>query len=646
MKKMFFILAASAVLMLSCNDALNEWKYELEYEYDCGCAPIDISSIQDAPFSWTNDIPALRASTSTHKEMASLDMERIFREDMEDKMHNVPPRFGYPHRVNYNLENSGEWTTLPDGSRLWRLTISASEALSINLLYDKFWIPDGAKFWIYSTDRNHLLCKLTSENNSGTRDDMQGFATGLVFSDQITLEYFLPSYADEKGFISIVYVVHGYRHINATGVTTRSAWIQERYINVNCPVGQDWRNERNAVALILVDGYRHCTGFLVNTTANDGRPLLITAHHCLQRSRVGTSPEFNIDAVRNHSPHLPHWSFKWHYESPTCAGAPSTRHVITTGARLIANNHISDFALLDLSNVSGGNNRDPRKRAGITPYFLGWDRSGNPGTTRWVGIHHPHLPHRPQINVKKISLFNQVWNHPFSIHFRDHGFTTARNAIWVAPFYRGIIVGGSSGSPLINNNRRVIGQAATISPLDGRAYYGRFDVSWYGRDPNITTNVTPPPQRRLNHWLAPGRENNAPPSIGGLCPRPVIQSIQVHSATTGGTSLSVNHTSGATFSWSISPDHGVILGGGGHNTSFLTAHIPFPGHYRVTVTVSNACGTVTMSRDIHVTGDIHHPITTCPHCGTTSNLPPGCLRCPHRYSVLRDDDAEWKKPSI
>ena len=120
--------------------------------------------------------------------------------------------------------------------------------------------------------------------------------------------------------------------------------------------------------------------------------------------------------------------------------------------------------------------------------------------------------------------------------------------------------------------------------------------------------------------------------------RPVIHSIQVHSATTGGTSLSVNHTGGATFDWSISPSHGVHLGF--TNTNLLLAHIPFPGTYTVTVTVSNACGTATMSRSIVVTGEIHHPITTCPHCGTTSDFPPGCFRCPHNNIIHREEEEE------
>ena len=613
MKRIIFILFALVILMPSCNDTMLEHKYEQENEQII---------MQDTPFSWKNDIPALRASASTQKEMASLDMERIFREDMEDERFGIPPRFGYRHSVNYNLENSGEWITLPDGSKLWRLTISSPGALSINLLYDKFWIPDGAKFWIYSTDRRQLLNTMTSANNSGTRDDIQGFATGLVFSDQITLEYFLPSSATEIGFISIAYVVHGYRHIRSSGVSTRINFggSQRCHININCPEGQPWRNERNAVALILIDGFRLCTGFLINTTANDRRPLFMTANHCLP---------MGIDAVN--SPSLPHWTFIWHFESPMCADTFPTRWTTTTGGRLIANNPISDFALLNLT----GTNSDPRNRADITTYFLGWDRSGNPGVDEWVGIHHPAG------DIKKISFANQIQNVP-SQTIWGSGAISPPNTLWHVSWYRGLVEGGSSGSPLINRNRKVIGQlfgspaGQTCETTNPVSRYGRFDVSWTG----TTTGIPHPDrERRLGHWLAPGRENNAPLTM--CSSPPVIHSIThvnsvgapVHTPIhRGPVFFAVNHNCpdvATSVTWSIFPSLGVVMSPWCRNS--VQVGFAALGHYTITASVTNACGTTTFSQNITVVDPWPPvnppPVVTCPYCLTPSNMPPGCPRC-------------------
>lgn len=63
----------------------------------------------------------------------------------------------------------------------------------------------------------------------------------------------------------------------------------------------------------------------------------------------------------------------------------------TSGAVVVANNANTDFALLQLT-------EDPKDRIGVTPYYLGWDRSGTPGTGG-VGIHHPRG------DIKKIATY-------------------------------------------------------------------------------------------------------------------------------------------------------------------------------------------------------------------------------------------------
>ena len=66
--------------------------------------------------------------------------------------------------VILNLENSGRWQELSNGDRLWQLTIRCPQALSINLLYDRFWLPEGGKFFVYTTDRKHSIGAFTSIN--------------------------------------------------------------------------------------------------------------------------------------------------------------------------------------------------------------------------------------------------------------------------------------------------------------------------------------------------------------------------------------------------------------------------------------------------------------------------------------------------
>jgi hypothetical protein len=170
----------------------------------------------------------------------------------------------------------------------------------------------------------------------------------------------------------------------------------------------------------------------VNNTGNNYKPYLLTANHCIA--------PFGLDAITNNN--AGQWVFYWEYEHPGCANSttqPTLR--TTTGARVVANNAYSDFALLSLT-------QNPRNLSGVTPYYLGWDRSGSAGTSG-VGIHHP------KGDVKKISATNSIQNYPDQLTFSD-GSSYTENTLWKATFYNGLIEKGSSGSPLINNNRRLI----------------------------------------------------------------------------------------------------------------------------------------------------------------------------------------------
>ena len=411
------------------------------------------------------------------KTMPLLDMESIKKEDAEDEEYDYPPRFGFSHKVNFNLNNSGTWTILPDGARIWRLMIVCPNALSINLLYDKFWLPDEGKFFIYTSNKDHCLGAFTNINNKGDRNNLQGFATGLLYGDTITLEYYQSSKVKDNAIISIAYVVHGYRYINfnkkTLGALNNSGSCQ---INVNCSEGDDWQDEKRAVALIIVDGNRYCTGSLVRSSGNDYSPLLLTANHCLgglaNINYSGTTdPNFQYNAVSN--PILNHWTFWWNYEDPGCNNSCATDFAITSGATILANNSNSDFALLQLT-------EDPKFT--IIPYYLGWDRSGSSGTGG-VGIHHPSG------DVKMISTYamsptsnDAFWEVNWSSTMNGHGTTE----------------GGSSGSPLINNSHRIIGQLqggkSSCSNLTAPDYYGKFSVSWTGDGTNTGS---------LHNWLDP-----------------------------------------------------------------------------------------------------------------------------------------------
>lgn len=436
-------------------------------------------STDELPISFNlkeNELKEAKTLSST-KILPSIDIEKIYQEDLEDDKNGIPPRFGYPHKVEFNLDNSGKWFTLPNGDRIWQLELSCPGALSINLLYDRFWLPEGAKFFAYSNDKKHTLGAFTAMNNKegDNAKDIQGFATGLIYGDKVTLEYYLPKDVKEQGTISIAYIVQGYRYINLPEIVQESGFGSSGscQVNINCSEGNNWQNEKNAVALILVNGNRYCTGSLINTTVNDSRPLFLTADHCLGG---WANSDIKYDAITN--PNLPHYSFYWNYESPNCSNINGTVKS-TTGAKIVANKDLNytDFALLELT-------EDPRNKSGVNLYYLGWDRSGNAGTGG-VGIHHPSG------DVKKIATHN-ITPSSSGNYWRLNWMRTTNGY--------SVTEGGSSGSSLLNNQRRIIGQLYGGSnvncsdPANDYALYGKFSISW---------NNDSDSRRRLKDWLDP-----------------------------------------------------------------------------------------------------------------------------------------------
>ena len=350
---------------------------------------------EEAPPIFDLYMPSLKGVSlnTSEQSLPSPDMKTIEMEDRaNDGKRGGPLRFAYPVKVHYTLTNSGRWFDLKDGSKLWRLKVRLPGALSTNASYDVFRLPKGAKFYVYSEDTKQYIGAITSEYLPvyESSNIPYAFATGLIYGETVTFEYYQPATVRDNAIISICRIDYGYRFIDNpyinTDITRSKApggygTSGKCQVDVNCSEGQNWKREKDAVARILVKsefGSHWCSCALINNTLNNNTPYVLTANHCLEAPN-GT---LLFDAERRSN--LPDWVFYWGYEHPDCENKEKKRSEpirrATIGAEVIANGD-ADFALLRLK-------QDPRNLIGFNPYYLGWDRSGNSGTGG-VGIHHP-----------------------------------------------------------------------------------------------------------------------------------------------------------------------------------------------------------------------------------------------------------------
>ncbi len=403
------------------------------------------AQIQQAgePLQWSNkdlslnDIPFIVTDL--------LDMETIIAEDaVVDQYKETPYRFGIERDVTIDLFSEGQYTVLPSGDKIWRLGIECPKATSINLLFSSYEIPIGGQMTIWSSDRKDYLGVFNHLNNK----DYGSLAVGLVHSDRIVVEYYQKARATEQANIEIGTIVHGYRTvINKWEDLSKGPFGNSGScnMNVNCPDGDDWQEEKRGVALILNGGSAWCTGSLINNTAQDGTSYFLTAAHC-------NSNENN-------------WVFYFNHETAGCAGSsgPTTQSI--SGASQLASGASSDYHLIQLSNSVP---------ASYQPYYNGWDRSNSPVSTA-VGIHHPSG------DVKKISFDDDPLT---KTNYGSTGVNSNGTHWRVEAWERNTTTeGGSSGSPLFDQNHRIIGQlhggTASCSSFTSD-WYGAFGNSWSG----------------------------------------------------------------------------------------------------------------------------------------------------------------------
>jgi PKD repeat protein len=366
----------------------------------------------------------------------------------------IPHKIGFAIKTDYNLMNSGSWFTLDNGDKVWKFSIRSADAEALSIYFKDFSLPEGAELFLYNADKTQVIGAFTNDNNR--KNGL--FATELIRGEIVILEYYVSEKNSNTKPFTITEVAYIYRDSGFDSGTLKSFGdSHDCQVNINCPEGQNWQQQKKGVARILVkkgSSLSWCSGTLINNARVDLVPYFLTANHC------GDGASANDYAQ---------WIFYFNYESDDCDNPQNEPDLNTMlGATLKASGNTnwgSDFKLLLLKeNVPDEYN----------PYFNGWDRSlvaSNSG----VSIHHPYG------DIKKISTYTTP------LVSAQYAQTSPPKSFWRVNWAatssgHGVTEGGSSGSPLFNSEGRVVGTltggGSSCTKFNNSDYYGKFSYSW------------------------------------------------------------------------------------------------------------------------------------------------------------------------
>jgi len=371
-------------------------------------------------------------------------------------------QFAERRDVELTPSNSGSWNK-KDTYWEWSLDIRSPGAISMNLGFTEYQLPESSTLVIYNAEGR----KLGPFTKSDNKEHLQLW-TPILSGEIVTLKLQVPEESMEDVKLKLTAVNHGFAQPELRSGSCN--------IDVACgdngtfPIINRYEDQIRSVAVMQIDGLLSCSGFLINSTQNDFQPYFLTAAHCGVTARNAASTVVY-----------------WNYENASCRPVESAASgnfgdgmltqfnqgatVVSSTPNLIVD---VDFTLLLLDEPV-----DPD----FGPYFVGWDiRPILPDST--FVIHHPNAEEkrisfdfdRPQFDlVNSDSIFLRVLNYEL-----------------------GTTEPGSSGAPLFNQTGRAVGHVsggiASCFERTGFDQYGWIGMAWDNGNSS---------QTRLRDWLDP-----------------------------------------------------------------------------------------------------------------------------------------------
>ncbi len=507
-------------------------------------------------------------------ELPAIDVALEMSKSLQNTNKAQPLQFALPTKVSdvfvkKGAGKGGQWDQLKDGSWVWRFEVYAQNALSLDFGLLDFYMPPTAQLSFYDQTGELVKGPFTDQKNKPHKQ----LWPGTIIGDNVTVELRVADKYKRFVSFSIKNINRGFRSIwddvdfipkkgqqkfwvdKTDLVTVKSGSCN---VDVICDDGDGWRNQIRSVARYIISGSGLCTGQMINNTANDGKPLFLTADHCGFNSSNAAS--INI------------W---WNYESNQCRapGSSASGAAITTsgfnntqsGSTFLAGYELSDFAILELDDLPS---------VSYQVFYTGWDR-------RDVAPFSATSIHHPSGHAKRISIENDST----SITGIGSSVPGLMSHIRVEDWDVGTTEGGSSGSGLWNSDKLLVGQLH-----GGTAACGNDDPDWYGRlyqswEGGGTASS------RLKDWLDPG--NTGVETLQGLGECSPMTVTITHSSNSEEVGILQNFSAAVTggvapyqFSWDVNADGN---SDGNNNAISATYSQQFIDNVRVGITDADGC---------------------------------------------------------
>lgn len=357
-----------------------------------------------------------------------------------------PTVLAFTAPLTLGLED-GHWS-LDGDTAVWRARVLSPGATALIAAFDRFDLPAGAELLVSRPDAH-----VTHRYQADDRAADGSLWTAMIPGEEALLELRVPQALRDRVDLHLAQLAHGVLPMDRSGAFAKSGSCN---IDVACTQANAWRDQVRATVLLQIPStglpggasVSLCTGQLVNTTAQDATPYVLTAHHC----GISAAQARNVVAYFN-------------YQTSACGGTPDGRIDQTvTGAARVFTHARSDHTLIRLNSAPA---------AAFNVHHAGFDASTTSVPLSGAALHHPGG------DEKRISLFNAPGRREAVTLTGTAGTTVEAFGVnWT----QGVTEQGSSGAGLYDQNRRLVGvlsggNSSCASPT-GRDYFGRLDVAW------------------------------------------------------------------------------------------------------------------------------------------------------------------------